>query len=101
MYNLNNNILRASRWAVLATVTVLVSAIVTTPVNAAIVTVFGDDVGFTYDDATLFGAGTVVGKETKSSVAISMKYSNIGNQLRSFLLTQFGVRPSAFGHQEC
>ena len=29
--------------------------------NAAIVTLFGDDVSFTFDDGTMYGAGTVVG----------------------------------------
>lgn len=29
--------------------------------NAAIVTLYGDDVSFTFDDATLYGSGTVVG----------------------------------------
>ncbi len=31
------------------------------PLHAAVVTVFGDDVQFTYDDATLFGVATAVG----------------------------------------
>ena len=35
--------------------------LVSSTANAAIVTVFGDDVSFTYENASLFGTGTVVG----------------------------------------
>jgi len=84
--------------------------LLTATANAANVTVFGDDVKFTYDDASLYGSGTVIGNtifftpasfqaeslngaglvQMSESLGITIEITSIGFAMNGFQILEDG-----------
>jgi hypothetical protein len=75
-----------------------VAAVMSTAADAAVVTVFGDDLSFTYDDSTLYGSATVVGNNIFFlPTSFTAESLNGGSDLSNEILTiQIDVTTEGF-----